>query len=237
MSGANIIADFSQELLLEHNKLRERFGGVGELQLDEALSVKAQEHADYLAAKQSKLENSADETVGENLYYLESDDGKYTAQHIVEYWLRRSNFDFATKPTTTNHFTQIVWKSSSQLGVGVAKAANGAVYVAAFYWPRGNVVSLIEDNVIMRSGDGGGGSESVDGENGGGSGTASDNNNGSDEGGKNNNKDNAKSKEKRLEDKAINTLDKILKKADKEKTGKISLTKAKKVHLVLFRGH
>lgn len=150
MTIAEEISTFSQELLTEHNKLRERFGAVSDLELDTELSGKAQAHADSLAARQCKLENSSDETVGENLYYLESADGKYTAQHIVEYWLRRSNFDGHTRPKTTNHFTQIVWKASKKLGVGVARAANGAVYVAAFYFPRGNVVNYLDENVLMK---------------------------------------------------------------------------------------
>lgn len=144
------IKQFSLELLSEHNRLRNRYGTVGDLELDKELSKKAQAHADSLAARQCKLENSTDETVGENLYYLESEDGKYTAQHIVEYWLKRSNFDSHTRPKTTNHFTQIVWKASKKIGVGVARAANGAVYVAAFYFPRGNVVNYLDENVLMK---------------------------------------------------------------------------------------
>lgn len=144
------ITQFSLELLSEHNRLRNRYGTVGDLELDKELSKKAQAHADSLAARQCKLENSTDETVGENLYYLESEDGKYTAQHIVEYWLKRSNFDSHTRPKTTNHFTQIVWKASKKIGVGVARAANGAVYVAAFYFPRGNVVNYLDENVLMK---------------------------------------------------------------------------------------
>ncbi|KAH6554552.1 hypothetical protein KP509_1Z325600 [Ceratopteris richardii] len=150
MTSSEEIATFAQELLAEHNRLRDQFGGVNDLELDAELSSKAQAHADSLAARQCKLENSTDESVGENLYYLESDDGKYTAKHIVDYWLRRSNFDHKTKPRTTNHFTQIVWKSSEKLGVGVSRAANGAVYVAAFYSPRGNVVNYLDENVLMK---------------------------------------------------------------------------------------
>lgn len=162
MTVTDEISEFSRELLAEHNELREKYGNVSDLSLDADLSSKAQAHADSLAQRQCKLENSTDETVGENLYYLESDDGKYTARHIVEYWLRRSNFDHETKPRTTNHFTQIVWKASEKLGVGVARAANGAVYVAAFYFPRGNVVNYLDENVLMRdnSADAGAGSSS-----------------------------------------------------------------------------
>lgn len=221
-------SNFSIELLNEHNKLRGIYGNVNKLELDDELSAKAQEHVEYLASKQSKLENSKDETVGENLYYLESEDAAYSAKHIVDYWIRRSNFDLSwplhnrNKPTQTNHFTQMIWKNSAKLGVGVAKAENNAVYVAAFYYPRGNVVNHLDENVLFESA-----TETASS-----SGNNSDSNSGNDTSSKaadNAAANSGKSKEKKLEDKVINTLDKILKKADKEKSGKISLTKAKKV--------
>ena len=147
------IQHFSTSLLEAHNKLRVEYGNVRALKLDDELSKLAQEHADYLAAKQSKLENSAHEHVGENLYYLESSDGSYTAKQVIDFWLKRSNMTVsgsgATRPTKTNHFTQIVWKSSKKLGVGTAKALNGATYVVAFYEPRGNVTNYLNQNVII----------------------------------------------------------------------------------------
>lgn len=257
--------NFPIELLNEHNKLRRIYGDVKSLELDDELSRKAQEHAEFLASKQSKLENSKDETVGENLYYLESPDGHYTAKHIVEYWIRRSNFDLnwpvhnRNKPTSTNHFTQMVWKNSSKLGVGVAKAENNAIYVAAFYFPRGNVVNHIDENVIFEQQqtngvDSNAEADAASSESGSSDSSneathqttvsqqqqqkqqqqqlqqgKSESNDGQLNGQNGHTSGNGKSKEKKLEDKVVNTLDKIMKKADKEKTGKISLTKAKKI--------
>lgn len=90
--------NFKQNLLNEHNKLRAQYGNVKPLELDTDLSLRAQSHADSLAERRSKLENSSDETVGENLYYLESEDGSYEAEHIIDYWLRKSNIDSKEKP-------------------------------------------------------------------------------------------------------------------------------------------
>ena len=139
---------FENELLNEHNALRAKFGNVKPLELDTSLSELAQNHVNYLAEKQTKLENSTNEHVGENLYYLESPDGVYTAKQVMDYWLKRSNFDPNHKPSKTNHFTQIVWKKTLKIGVGVAKASNGAIYIAAFYTPRGNITNYLTDNVV-----------------------------------------------------------------------------------------
>jgi len=39
----------------------------------------------------------------------------------------------------TGHFTQVVWKSTSNFGIAKATATNGKVYVVARYSPPGNV--------------------------------------------------------------------------------------------------
>lgn len=203
---------FSEELLAEHNNLRQKIGNVNPLELDADLSQKALRHAEYLAQNKLKLENSDDETLGENLYYFESDDGLYDARHILDYWIQKSKIDLnnLTMPAKTSHFTQIVWKSSEKLGVGVSQSTNGGIYVVAFYFPRGNVINYLDDNVLVnhRSESGNGDHEHSD---------------------SSESKHNQIKKEKRPADKVNQILEKIVKKADKEKTGKISLTKAKKV--------
>jgi hypothetical protein len=117
MSTSTAPANFQLSLLEEHNRLRAKYGNVKPLVLDESLNKLAKEHADYLASKQSKLENSTNDLVGENLYYLHSVDGSYTAKQVIDFWLKRSDLIPNVKPTKTSHFTQMVWKSSKKLGV------------------------------------------------------------------------------------------------------------------------
>ena len=46
------------------------------------------------------------------------------------------------------HFTQVVWKSSRQLGVGKAKSSDGRqVFVVCMYHPAGNYVGRYKENV------------------------------------------------------------------------------------------
>lgn len=203
---------FAEELLAEHNNLRQRMDNVNPLELDADLSQRALKHAENLAKNNSKLQNSDDETLGENLYYFESDDGLYDAKHIFDYWIQKSKIDLnnLTMPTKTSHFTQIVWKSSQKMGVGVSQSTKGGIYVVAFYFPRGNVINYLDDNVLINHR-----TESVNSDH-----EHSD---------CSESKHNQTKKEKRPADKVNQILEKIVKKADKERTGKISLTKAKKV--------
>ena len=49
------------------------------------------------------------------------------------------------------HFTQLIWKGSEKLGVGVATSASGKVYVVARYHPAGNYPNQFTENVFPAS--------------------------------------------------------------------------------------
>jgi len=58
------------------------------------------------------------------------------------------NFDHPTFSSNTGHFTQMVWKNSAQLGVGVAYSKTKHVfYIVANYNPPGNIQKAFKDNV------------------------------------------------------------------------------------------
>ena len=46
------------------------------------------------------------------------------------------------------HFTQVIWKSSSRLGVGYARSRGGTVYVVANYDPPGNFQGKFQTDVL-----------------------------------------------------------------------------------------
>ena len=47
----------------------------------------------------------------------------------------------------TGHFTQVVWKASTKLGIGKWTADDNCVYVCARYSPAGNMMGDFEANV------------------------------------------------------------------------------------------
>lgn len=61
-----------------------------------------------------------------------------------------SKYDFAkgTYISGTGHFTQVVWKSTKRIGVGIAKGKDGAFIVVANYYPPGNFIGQFAANVL-----------------------------------------------------------------------------------------
>ena len=65
---------------------------------------------------------------------------------IKYYDFKKSEFS-----AETGHFTQVIWKESTKMGVGYAKGRNGAkhtLYVVAQYTLPGNVEEAFSENVL-----------------------------------------------------------------------------------------
>jgi hypothetical protein len=61
------------------------------------------------------------------------------------------NYDFSNPgfSQNTGHFTQVIWKGSTKLGVGFAFTENGDNgFVVAQYSPPGNVIDAFAENVL-----------------------------------------------------------------------------------------
>lgn len=59
------------------------------------------------------------------------------------------NFNQPKFSAETGHFTQVIWKNSQQLGVGLAYTNDQrSVYVVAQYTPPGNVLNVFQSNVL-----------------------------------------------------------------------------------------
>ncbi|CAF3518739.1 unnamed protein product [Rotaria sp. Silwood1] len=148
---------FQDDILKLHNRYRARHCA-RPLTLSQRLSQIAQSHAEYLAAT-SKYEYSGhtleDEPLGENLFLEWANEGpaKASAKAIVKYWygeIAQYDFDNPRFLQETAHFTQMVWKSSRKLGVGVAYSPDRSeVYVVTNYYPAGNIEDpgFFEENV------------------------------------------------------------------------------------------
>lgn len=67
----------------------------------------------------------------------------YWYDEIVAY-----NYTDPKFSSAAGHFTQVVWKNSVQLGIGIAFSSdNRKVLVVAQYYPPGNVAGRFTDNV------------------------------------------------------------------------------------------
>ncbi|XP_030373573.1 Golgi-associated plant pathogenesis-related protein 1-like [Scaptodrosophila lebanonensis] len=142
-----IHGDFENSVLDEHNRYRAKHN-TPKLTLNADLSSGCASYAKEIAAK-----NSLDHSIGnygENLCVRSSN-----PVECVKMWYdEMKDYDFK-KPkfsSATGHFTQMLWRSSKEMGVGKAKSSGGLIYVVARYKPAGNVVGKFKENVLPLGG-------------------------------------------------------------------------------------
>ncbi|KAI0461682.1 hypothetical protein LJB42_004755 [Komagataella kurtzmanii] len=134
----------SQTLLDTHNDKR-ALHGVPDLTWSTELADYAQGYADSYTCGSSLAHTGG--PYGENLA------SGYSPAGSVEAWYNEiSDYDFSNPGYSagTGHFTQVVWKSTTQLGCGYKECSTDRYYIICEYAPRGNIVSAgyFEDNVL-----------------------------------------------------------------------------------------
>lgn len=147
-----------KDMLRMHNSHRARHCAAP-LTIDERLNEIAQGYAEHLAAT-STFEHSGNklgsENLGENLYmqWISAGAVKVEAKAAIKSWydeIALHNFKRPKYSAATGHFTQMVWKDTKKLGVGVALSPDGReVYMVTNYYPAGNITNAgyFERNVL-----------------------------------------------------------------------------------------
>eukprot|EP00731_Ephydatia_muelleri_P017134 Em0010g232a len=85
------------------------------------------------------MEHGNHSGMGQNLAYKSG--GEFTAQEAADIWYNEvQNYNFSSPgfAANTGHFTQLVWKGTTQVGIGKAVRGN-TTFVVANYLPPGNV--------------------------------------------------------------------------------------------------
>ena len=143
-------AAFRAAALKQHNIYRAKHG-VPPLALSSQLNDVAQHYAAQLA-RTNQLVHSDNTQLGENLYtFGSSGQALPRPEAVVDRWyseIQNYNFDKPGFHMGTGHFTQLVWKSSKELGMGIAQAADGTWYAVANYSPPGNISGQFPLNVL-----------------------------------------------------------------------------------------
>ncbi|XP_078082815.1 GLI pathogenesis-related 2 [Mustelus asterias] len=145
---------FLAELLQEHNRLRAQHKSQP-LKLNSDLSTQAQKWAEHLIAINCLQHSDTD--YGENLWYKWTSDAKLpTGTEVSEAWyneIKKYNFSDPGFKSGTGHFTQLVWKASTEMGAGCATDGKGTFMVVAVYNPAGNITNpgYFKDNVLPPS--------------------------------------------------------------------------------------
>ena len=139
-AAAATAADDSLErdMLAAHNAVRAKVG-VGPLAWSQKLADAAQEWANTLLAER-RFDHRPKSPYGENLFRM--DGGRSTPQKVVERWVSEAaNFDYKRNRCKgeCGHYTQIVWRSTKEVGCAVARDRSREVWVCE-YAPPGNYV-------------------------------------------------------------------------------------------------
>ncbi|KAI2801378.1 hypothetical protein BLOT_010929 [Blomia tropicalis] len=117
---------WSKSFLRRHNQYRSKHG-VGKLTLDDNIGTFAQPYAEKLV-KLGKLVHRHQKNYSENLFYMGE------PRVMSSKWL---------------HFTALIWKNTTRVGVGCARSGK-KTYVVANYWPHGNIMRHFKDNVLPK---------------------------------------------------------------------------------------
>ncbi|KAK1527296.1 SCP-like extracellular protein [Colletotrichum costaricense] len=139
-SGTSGLTSDQQAALDAHNAARSDVG-VPALEWDATLAANAQEWATNLLSVGS-LTHSQVSDQGENLYMQSNTDSPYI--NAANAWIaEKSSYNGETISESNymgfGHYTQIVWKSTTKVGLAVATNSQGT-YVVARYSPPGNYI-------------------------------------------------------------------------------------------------
>lgn len=157
---------FEQDCLDTHNNFRLLHAAVGPLTWNTELAEGARNWSQFLLQNRSLLHEVDvlhSKNLGENLGFVFTapsqpicSNSRQTScvlcsQIVTEWYNEISNYNFDTgAPINSSepwlHFTQLIWRSTSELGMAVA-SGDGYHYFVARYSPRGNTRGRFTRNV------------------------------------------------------------------------------------------
>jgi uncharacterized protein YkwD len=140
-TGSNVASDQAQ-VSLDFQNAKRREVGVPPLEWSPELASAAQKWADHLATDRGcALEHSENGKYGENLFGGRG--AAFTALDAAQKWyseIEKYKYGAVTDANwnQAGHYTQMVWKTTTKVGMGRATCSGGLVVIVAEYDPAGN---------------------------------------------------------------------------------------------------
>jgi pathogenesis-related protein 1 len=141
-TGSNVSVNEAKALINQHNFAKAEVG-VSEIEWSSKLATVAQKYANYLASSSCSLRHSGNKNYGENLFW--GSGTYYSALDASNSWYEEKQLYNYEKVGETNlhdygHYTQMIWRNTTIVGVGVAKCSDGSYIYVANYYPPGNYI-------------------------------------------------------------------------------------------------
>ena len=148
-SAADGISAFENDMLKRHNYHRAKHG-VPPLKWNKRIASFAKQWA-RTNARRNRMFHRQPNKYGENIYWISG--GSVSGSSPVDAWYSEIRYYSYSRPGfsyKTGHFTQVIWKGSTEIGCGKAKSYSGGTYVVCNYNPPGNYRSRFRKNVPPR---------------------------------------------------------------------------------------
>lgn len=129
---------WARDMIAAHNAVRARVA-MPPLRWSDRLAARARDWADHLL-EQQQFVHRLNSPYGENLFKISG--ANASPAQVVEQWASESrDYDYNSNKcrAVCGHYTQIVWRDTREVGCGVARAEDRAVWVCN-YDPPGNQV-------------------------------------------------------------------------------------------------
>jgi hypothetical protein len=145
------LRDFYDKALKRHNHYRKKHG-VAELKLNLNICKISQKFAEEIAQKNEIFHSKSqwkDLPLGECMAIMIGKE--LSAEEMTDIWYsEKSNYEFnnPTYKQNSGYFSQIVWKSTEEVGFGISQGADERWVGIANYYPSGNVMGDFENNVF-----------------------------------------------------------------------------------------
>ena len=150
ISGSTLNKSQMEEVVDFHNQARAEVG-VEPLVWSAELSVHAQEWAEYLAKSNGcRMKHRPERgkwkaVYGENIYWGKGYSLEESPLLASVLWYEekkdfKNNLIKPSRGPQTGHYSQMVWRTTKEVGMGMAICRNGDVIVVANYNPPGNYI-------------------------------------------------------------------------------------------------
>ncbi len=143
-TGSNISKEDAQAVLDLHNKIRADLG-IPPLTWSTDVAAFAQQWADSLANfNDCNIKHHSNELgYGENIFGGSSADLFKGIDAANSWYQEKEKYTYSRLGEgnwfETGHYTQMIWKTTTQVGLGMATCPSGGVVVVGNYSPAGNI--------------------------------------------------------------------------------------------------